>query len=127
LEVVQELIIEGDFSGASGVQAVNVLLSRRQAFPFSAIFAGNDQMAIGARLALYHRGIEVPDEVSLMGFDDLIGTQFMIPPLTTIRQPVFFMGLMATQALLAALGGEPFRLPDFPVELVIRQSVTIHT
>ncbi len=126
LEVVPELIVEGDFTEASGVQAVDVLLSRREAFPFSAIFAGNDQMAIGARLALYHRRIGVPEEVSLVGFDDLLETQYMIPPLTTIRQPMFYMGLMATQALLAMLSGEPFHLPAFPLELVIRQSVAIH-
>lgn len=126
LEVIPELIIEGDFSETSGSQAVDVLLARREAFPFSAIFAGNDQMAIGARLALYYRRIGVPEEVSLVGFDDLPGTQYMIPPLTTIRQPMFYMGLMATQALLAMLSGEPFNLPIFPLELVIRQSVAIH-
>ncbi|MHB8627619.1 MAG: LacI family DNA-binding transcriptional regulator [Aggregatilineales bacterium] len=126
IEVVPELIIEGDFSETSGSQAVDVLLSRREAFPFSAIFAGNDQMAIGARLALYYRRIGVPEEVSLVGFDDLLGTQYMIPPLTTIRQPMFYMGLMATQALLAIFSGEPFNLPVFPLELVIRQSVAIH-
>ena len=123
LEVIPELIIEGDFTEVSGVQAVDVLLSRREAFPFSAIFAGNDQMAIGARLALYHRRIGVPEDISLVGFDDLLGTQYMIPPLTTIRQPIFYMGLMATQSLLALLSGEPFHLPAFPLELVIRQSV----
>ncbi len=123
LEVIPELIIEGDFTEVSGAQAVDVLLSRREAFPFSAIFAGNDQMAIGARLALYHRRIGVPEDISLVGFDDLLGTQYMIPPLTTIRQPIFYMGLMATQSLLALLSGEPFHLPAFPLELVIRQSV----
>ncbi|HLY28255.1 MAG TPA: LacI family DNA-binding transcriptional regulator [Aggregatilineales bacterium] len=126
VDINSELIVEGDFSEASGAQAVDFLLSRREAFPFTAIFAGNDQMAIGARLALHHRRIGVPEEVSLVGFDDLLGTQYMIPPLTTIRQPVFYMGLMATQALLAALSGEPFHLPAFPLELVARQSVAIH-
>ena len=125
LEVIPELIIEGDFSEASGAQAIDVLLSRREAFPFSAIFAGNDQMAIGARLALYHRRIGVPEEISLVGFDDLLGTQYMIPPLTTIRQPIFYMGFIATQSLLALLNGEPFHLPPFPLELVIRQSVAL--
>ena len=126
LEIVPDLIIEGDFTESSGAQAVDTLLSRRDAFPFSAIFASNDQMAIGARLALYHRRISVPEDVSLVGFDDLLGTQYMIPPLTTIRQPVFYMGLMAIQALLAVLNGESLHLPAFPLELVIRQSVAIH-
>jgi LacI family transcriptional regulator len=125
LEIVPEIIVEGDFSEASGVQAVDTLLERRDAYPFSAIFAANDQAAVGARLALYYRRIAVPEEVSLIGFDDLLGTQYMIPPLTTIRQPVYYMGLMASQAMLAALAGEQIHLPEFPLELVARQSVAI--
>lgn len=125
LEIIPEIIVEGDFSEASGVQAVDTLLERRDAYPFTAIFAANDQAAVGARLALYYRRIAVPEEVSLIGFDDLPGTQYMIPPLTTIRQPVYYMGLMASQAMLATLAGEQIHLPEFPLELVARQSVAI--
>ena len=125
LEVIPELIVEGDFSESSGVQGLDTLLSRRASFPFSAIFAGNDQTATGARLALHHRRIAVPEDVSLVGFDDLPGTQYMIPPLTTIRQPVYYMGLMASQAMLAMQSGEQVHLPEFPLELVSRQSVAI--
>ena len=107
------------------MQGVDTLLSRRTSFPFSAIFAGNDQTAVGARLALYHRRVAVPEDVSLVGFDDLPGTQYMIPPLTTIRQPVYYMGLMASQAMLAMQAGEQVHLPEFPLELVSRQSVAI--
>ncbi len=102
LEVVPELIIEGDFSENSGTQGMDTLLARREQFPFI-----------------------VPDEISLVGFDDLPGTQYMIPPLTTIRQPVYYMGLIASQALLAMVAGKEVQLPEFPLELVSRQSVAI--
>lgn len=125
LEVVPELIIEGDFSENSGTQGMDTLLARREQFPFTAVFAANDQIAVGVRLALYYRRIIVPDEISLVGFDDLPGTQYMIPPLTTIRQPVYYMGLIASQALLAMVAGKEVQLPEFPLELVSRQSVAI--
>jgi LacI family transcriptional regulator len=125
LEVVPELIVEGDFSEASGVQGVDTLLEKRAVYPFTAIFVANDQTALGVRLALYYRRIAVPEDISLVGFDDLTDTQYMIPPLTTIRQPIYYMGLMACQAMLAILAGKQVHLPEFPLELVPRQSVAI--
>jgi len=119
------LIVEGDFSESSGVLAVDKLLAIRNEHPFSAIFVANDQMAQGVRLALYHRQIKVPSDISLIGYDDMPGSEYMTPPLTTIRQPVYYMGLMAVQAILSILDNEHFSLPEFPVELVMRQSVAI--
>ncbi len=95
-----ELIIEGDFAEAAGVLAINRLLVAREQHPFSAIFAANDQMAYGARLALYQRQIDVPNDISIIGYDDLSHSAYMTPPLTTIRQPVYYMGLMSAQAIL---------------------------
>jgi LacI family transcriptional regulator len=125
IEPDPELIIEGDFAETSGQMAVDKLLSIRDAHPFSAIFAANDQTAMGVRLALYHRQIDVPNDISLMGYDDLSSSQYMTPPLTTVRQPVYYMGLMAAKAILAAMDGKEFALPEFPGELVVRQSVSI--
>jgi LacI family transcriptional regulator len=125
IEPDPELIIEGDFAETSGQLAVDKLLSIRDAHPFSAIFAANDQTAMGVRLALYHRQIDVPNDISLMGYDDLSSSQYMTPPLTTVRQPVYYMGLMAAKAVLAAMDGKEFALPEFPGELVVRQSVSI--
>ncbi len=125
LDVIPDLIVEGDFTETSGTLAVDKLLARRDTYPFTAIFAGNDQMAVGARLGMFYRRIGVPEDVSLVGFDDLASSQYMIPPLTTIRQPAYYMGLMATQAMLSALSGGSIHLPEFPVELVVRQSVAI--
>jgi LacI family transcriptional regulator len=79
-------------------------------------------MAFGVRLALFRRGIRVPDDVSLIGFDDQPDSAYMIPPLTTVRQPAVEMGETAAQAILQLLKGEPFTSPPFPTELIIRES-----
>jgi LacI family transcriptional regulator len=122
LEADPDLILEGDFTEPSGVMAVEMLLMRGHFF--SAIFAANDQMAFGARLALYRRGLRVPDDVSLVGFDDQAPSAYMIPPLTTIRRPPLEIGETAAKALLSMMQGKPVTLPKFQSELVIRESVS---
>ncbi|MGI9518881.1 MAG: LacI family DNA-binding transcriptional regulator [Pirellulaceae bacterium] len=121
IDMNMDLVAEGNFNGQSGVLAVESLLTRGQTF--TAIFAANDEMAYGARLALYRRGIRVPEDVSLIGFDDQPNSAFMTPPLTTIRQPAIRLGEAAAQALLSALSGEEFDPPELAAELVIRESV----
>jgi LacI family transcriptional regulator len=117
----QSLIVEGNFSSQSGVLAVESLLTRGMSF--SAIFAANDEMATGARLALYRRGIRVPDDVSLIGFDNQPAAAYMTPPLTTIAQPAREMGAAAAEIMLHQLRREPFLRPTFPVKVVVRESV----
>lgn len=121
LEVDSDLIIEGDFLEQSGVLAVEMLFTRARSF--SAIFTANDQMAFGALLGLYRRGIRVPDDVSLIGFDDQRTSAYTTPPLTTIRQPAIEIGETAAQAILHLLKDRPFTMPEFPAELIIRESV----
>jgi LacI family transcriptional regulator len=91
---------------------------------FTAIFAANDQIAYGARLALYRHGIRVPDDVSIVGFDDQLASTYTTPPLTTVRQPTITMGHMAGQAILRLLDKQPISLPTVATELVIRESAT---
>jgi LacI family transcriptional regulator len=124
IEPHPDLIIEGNFRRQSGMMAAEMLLLRGR--PFSAIFCANDQMAFGARLALYRRGLRVPDDVSLVGFDDQPDSAFMTPPLTTMRQPAEEMGRMAAAAVLQLIKGETPRLPAFSGELVIRESASRH-
>ena len=124
LEPDPELIVEGDFSEQSGVLAVEMLLERGRTF--SAIFAANDQMAFGARLALFRRGIRVPDDVSLIGFDDQPLSAYMTPPLTTVRQPAVEIGARAGRAILALLQDEQVVLARFPAQLVVRESTGPH-
>jgi LacI family transcriptional regulator len=121
IEPDSRLVVEGNLQQQSGMLAVEMLLSRGR--PFSAIFAANDQMAFGARLALYRRGIRVPEDVSLVGFDDESSAAYMVPPLTTVRQPSIQMGQEAARAVLSLIDGELPDLPLFQGELIIRESV----
>ena len=98
------LVMPGKYFEESGLTAVEQLIDSRE--PFSAIFAANDQMAFGAALALHRRGLHVPDDVSLVGFDDLAGAAYSLPPLTTIHQAAHELGRLAAVALLQLLAGQ---------------------
>lgn len=124
IDLIKELVVEGNFRRQSGILAMEALLSR--GVSFSAVFAANDQMAYGARLGLYRRGIRVPDDLSLMGFDDEPAASFMIPPLTTVRQPAVELGLEAAKIILARLKGETVSIPKLEAEVVVRESTVIH-
>jgi LacI family transcriptional regulator len=106
------LVLMGDFTEAGGLMAVNRLLESGLAF--SAIF--------GAALGLYRRNVRVPDDVSLVGFDDLAPAKFSVPPLTTIRQSVYEIGSEAAAAMLAMLKGTDPAANLPPPELVARES-----
>lgn len=121
ISVNPQLICEGDFTGQSGVLAVASLLNR--GVQFSAIFAANDMVAFGARMALHRQGIRVPDDVSIVGFDDQAEAAFMTPPLTTMRQPATEMGVAGASALIKLIKGEPYEIPNLPVTLKKRESV----
>ena len=122
IEPDPSLIVKGNLLQQSGLLAVEMLFTRGR--PFSAIFAANDQMAFGARLGLYRRNIRVPEDISLVGFDDESSAAYMVPPLTTARQPAAAMGQAAAAAMLALLNGDTVELPDFQAELIIRESVS---
>ena len=114
------LIADGDFNRSSGVAAAAELLDRG----VDAIFCANDATAAGALEAIRGRGLRVPDDVALAGFDDLEFAARLDPPLTTVRQGVRQQGTEAARALLQLLG-DPGRSPRrvlLPTELVIRQS-----
>lgn len=116
------LVVEGDWSATSGYQAISQLLS--QDVSFSAIFAQNDRMAIGAIQALRENGMQVPETVSVMGFDDMPLASYFDPPLTTIKQDTFHMGTEAARQLIGSIehpekGETAVYLPG---ELVVRLS-----
>ena len=123
LDANPDLIIEGQFSEQSGVLAVEMLLM--QGHTFSAIFCANDQMAYGARLALFRRGIRVPEDVSIVGYDDQPASAYIIPPLTTIRHSVNEIGLSAASAILSLIKGNAERVAPYSAELIIRESTTM--
>jgi LacI family transcriptional regulator len=115
-----QLVVEGDLLETSGMVALESLLSKGN--NFSAVFAANDQMAVGARLGLARRNLRVPDDVSLIGFDDLPGTAFTNPPLTTIRQPVALMGRTVAHYVVATLNKQEYDLEPVKLELIVRES-----
>jgi LacI family transcriptional regulator len=115
------LVLQGDYRESSGLAATERLLDSKE--PFTAIFAANDQMAFGAALALYRRGLRVPDDVSLIGIDDLPAAANAIPPLTTIHQGAYDMGRLAAASLLQLLrGAEP--MGTLPPPSLVRRSST---
>ncbi|NRR34241.1 substrate-binding domain-containing protein [Oxalobacteraceae bacterium] len=120
LELDPKLIVGGNFIESGGLLAMNHLFETHQ--QFSAVFAANDQSAYGARLCLYRKGIRVPDDISLVGFDDLPGSSYTTPPLTTIRQPLYEIGLISTNALLRLINGEPVENQVPPLELIVRET-----
>ncbi len=95
------LIAEGDWSYRSGYGAMQELLARERAF--SAVFAQNDRMAIGAIRALREAGRRVPQDVLVVGYDDIPVAEYCDPPLTTIRQPMQEVGRVATRLLIQAI------------------------
>jgi LacI family transcriptional regulator, galactose operon repressor len=114
------LIVEGDWEEQSGLSAVEHLFAR--GIRFTAIFCGNDQIAFGAALALFRRGLAVGRDVSIVGFDDQPSAAFSCPPLTTVRQPAVEMGMAAARAIVEELRGRGFVQPVFRTELVLRSS-----
>jgi LacI family transcriptional regulator len=117
---VASLVVPGQFNEESGRLAMEHLLDSRQ--PFTAVFAANDQMAFGAALALYRRGLRVPDDVSLMGFDDLAESVYSIPPLSTVHQPGYELGRLAAGAMLQLLAGARPTIELPAPRLVVRES-----
>jgi LacI family transcriptional regulator len=95
------------------------LLERKK--PFTALFAYNDISAIGAIRALQEHGLRVPQDVSVLGFDDIPGAAFYTPSLTTVRQPLTRMGEVAAQSLLERIEG----LKDYPAEIAIEPELVV--
>jgi DNA-binding LacI/PurR family transcriptional regulator len=115
-------VVAGDFSAASGAAATAKLLDR-PARP-TAIVYGNDVMAIAGMAVAQQRGLKLPGQLSITGFDDIGLACHVHPPLTTVRSNPFDWGQGATRVLLAAVDGRP--APDLdlpPAQLVLRGSV----
>jgi len=114
-------LLYGDFNETSGVAAGEKLLSHTEV---TAVFCSNDRMALGLYSLLKARGIRIPDDLSIIGFDDLSWGEYLDPPLSTVRQPAREMGRVAASQVVAALQGEPTVTSiRIPAEVVIRASV----
>jgi LacI family transcriptional regulator len=116
------LVVAGDFRPQSGYTGAKKLLAPPS--PPTAIFACNDMMAVGAMRAINEAGLRVPADISVIGFDDIALASFTIPPLTTVAQPSYEMGMLAAEVLLQRLqdpNSSPRRERLSP-SLVIRNS-----
>ncbi len=115
-------VISGSFRFQGGMQAIEKFLS---AGPLpTAILAANDEMAIGAMVALKRHGVCIPEDISLAGFDDILATQYVDPPLTTMQVPLYEMGANGMRQLLRLLRGEKVEpVCWLPHAMIERQSV----
>lgn len=115
-------ILVGDWSAASGVELGEHIL-REERLP-TAIFAGNDQMALGAMHAIHDSGLRIPEDISVVGFDDADGAATFWPSLTTVHQNLDEVGRLATTVLLSIINGQPDAKQKFlvPTRLVVRDS-----
>ena len=115
-------VVQGDFTHRSGFEATAALLDR--ADPPTAVFAASDTMALGAYEACRLRGLRIPSDLSIAGFDDLPESRWASPPLTTVRQPLAEMGALAARTALRLARGEHIEVPrvELVTELVVRDS-----
>ena len=119
-----KLIYEGTFFQPDGYAGGSALLDLDN--PPTAIFASNDVMAMGAMDAVRSRGLRIPEDVSIIGFDDIPQAELVRPVLTSVRQPLEQMGRLATQMLIDKLKNPQKELGriELPTELIIRDSTT---
>lgn len=113
-------VIPGGWDASQGYLAAQELL-RRPSLP-TAVFTANDLLALGMMRGLHEAGVRIPEDVAIVGYDDVSGSDYYHPPLTTVRQPFGEVGRKAIEVLLAAIGGEtPDDILTRP-ELVVRAS-----
>ncbi len=118
-------VIEGNLEFEGGYYPVKEYL-KRYALDFTAIFFSNDQMAVGGMHALFEAGLNVPSDVSVLGFDDDVYAKFLNPPLTTIRQPRRELGEMAARLITERIEGKGSKMTRriiLPTSIVERDSV----
>jgi LacI family transcriptional regulator len=117
-----DLIYQGDFYHESGFAAGQKFLASEK--PPTAIFASSDQMAYGVYEAIRQHGWRIPSDISVVGFDDLPEARWSSPPLTTVRQPLVEMGMLAARTVLRLVRGEEIETLRFELatQLVVRES-----
>ena len=116
------LLREGDYSAASGFTAMTSLLDAHT--DFSAVFISNDTVALGAMAALRGRGLRIPEDVAVVGYDDIPVAAYAAPPLTTVHSPAREHGRLAGEMLIKLIRGEAVAMGrvQLGLELIIRES-----
>ena len=118
-------MVDGDWTAESGFKAAETLISKHWG-KFTAIVAANDQMALGAIRALEEHSVRVPQDVSLIGFDDIPEAGFFRPPLSTVKQDFAALGQVSIQYLMAMINPTVADLPSrFIQPFVIQRQSTV--
>ena len=122
INLCEGLVVEGDFSYQSGYKAIDQLLENEE--KFDAVFASNDLMALGAMERLKEKGFIIPEEVGIVGFDDIWLSKIIHPPLTTVRQPLPELCKIAAETLLNMKNKPTYQKVEKTLEpeLIIRGS-----
>lgn len=118
------LIVDGRYSETGGAEAVRQLIDRHP--DVSAVFCSNDKMAMGAMHYLHQSGRKVPDDISVVGFDNLYASQFLNPPLTTVHLPLYDLGDVACERIIQRIRGRREVVSELlPTHLILRESTAI--
>jgi DNA-binding LacI/PurR family transcriptional regulator len=124
LPVLPELIVHGNGKPEEATRAMEKLLALPD--PPTAVVCYNDMTALGAMRAIHRAGRRVPEDISVVGFDDLFLAEYTQPPLTTVRQPMRRMGVLAMESLFRLMAGEESAVSIMvDAELVVRESTAI--
>jgi DNA-binding LacI/PurR family transcriptional regulator len=115
-----DLQFEGFSSEGVGASAVQTMIANGQ--KFDAIFAASDLIAIGAMRAVKNAGLRIPEDIAVIGFDDIPSASMTAPPLTTVTQDIRLAGEILVTTLLAKISGEQVETAALPVKLVVRES-----
>jgi LacI family transcriptional regulator len=119
----ENLLLNGDFERDVAYKVMNEFLCGEKQIAFDAVFAGDDDAAIGVLKSLHEHGIRIPEDVAVVGFDDLGFAPFLNPPLTTVRAPTERVGQMATERLFGLLENHPSNeITILPTEIIFRRS-----
>lgn len=123
IPVDENLILNGDFERNIAYAALNEFLDREKPVAFDAVFTGDDDAAIGVLKSLHEHGIRIPEDVAVIGFDDLGFAPFLNPPLTTVRAPTETVGQIATERLFGLLENHSTNEAIIlPTEIIFRRS-----
>jgi DNA-binding LacI/PurR family transcriptional regulator len=127
IPLCEALVVHSDFRLAGGESAMNQLLDLPK--PPRAVLVGNNLMALGALQAVHKRGVRIPEDIAIVGFDDMPWASSLRPPLTVIAQPIEELGRIAAQMLLDRLSdrNRPVRQVVLPPQLIVRASCGFHS
>lgn len=119
----ENLVLDGEFERDIAFQVLNDFLANGKRVPFDAVFSGDDDAAIGVLKALHKHSFRIPEDVAVVGFDDLGFAPFLNPPLTTVRAPTESVGKIAVERLFGLLENHPSdEVVVLPTEIIFRRS-----